>query len=236
MVSCEHAGREIPEAFSDVFTVPEPILDSHRGIDFGSLDYGKALGSALGVEPIVQPVTRLLVDTNRSADHPERLSEFSRAMPVDRQREAIELFWKPHRDRVLAAAEAPIAEGRPVLHFAAHSFTPVFHGVVRDVDVGLLFDPARPRERAFAERLQHALQSRRPDLRTRWNEPYLGTSDCIALVLRERYPDDLYAGIELEISQAFAQDHSDAGRAFWTTLQADFTAAVLTSLGRESEA
>ena len=44
---------------------------------------------------------------------------------------------------------AAVAARKQVLHVAVHSFTPVLHGERRNADVGLLYDPARPRERAF---------------------------------------------------------------------------------------
>lgn len=233
VLSCEHAGAEIPAAFRAEFRVPPEVLDSHRGVDFGTLDYGAVLGRGLDVEPIVQTVTRLLVDTNRSEESPERLSEFSRAMPDALQDQAVREHWAPHRDRVIGAVEERIAAGLSVLHLAAHSFTSVLDGVTRDVDIGILFDPARPRELAFAERLLGCLAAQRPDLRTRLNEPYLGTADCLGLVLRARHPDAHYAGVELEINQRFALDLSDTGRTSWKRLQADFAHAVVTSLPPE---
>ncbi|MFT6110137.1 MAG: putative N-formylglutamate amidohydrolase [Planctomycetota bacterium] len=234
VVSCEHAGNEIPAAFQEEFTVPPDVLHSHRGIDFGSLDYGLILAARLGpglrVKPLIQRATRLLVDTNRGEASPDRLSEFARAMPVELQVRAIKELWEPHRARVIGAVASAVEAGRTVLHLAAHSFTPVLDGQTRDVDVGILFDPDRAGELAFAERFIQALRGRRPDLRTHANRPYLGTSDCVGLVLRERHADECYAGIELEVSQRFPLDASEAGRRTWAQLQADLAAAVVTSL------
>ena len=43
-----------------------------------------------------------------------------------------------------------------------------------------------------------------PGLRLRRNYPYRGGGDGLATLLRKRYDQDAYIGIELEVSQRFA--------------------------------
>ena len=114
----------------------------------------------------------------------------------------------------------------PVVHLSIHSFTPRFAGRARAVDVGLLYDPAHGRERAFAGEWLTALRARRGDLRLRRNQPYRGTSDGLTTFLRARLDERRYLGLELEISQRFPRGSS----ARWRELRRDVEGALRTAL------
>jgi predicted N-formylglutamate amidohydrolase len=92
-------------------------------------------------------------------------------------------------------------EGRCV-HFSFHSFAPKVAGVARNADIGLLYDPARPRERALARLL--ALPLRQEGYRVRFNYPYKGISDGHTTSLRHRFAASEYVGLEIEINQNLA--------------------------------
>ena len=85
---------------------------------------------------------------------------------------------------------------------SVHSFTPRFQGVTRDVDVGLLYDPRRPAERALCTEWIALLRARAPELRLRRNQPYRGDSDGLTTHLRGVL-GARYLGVELEVSQRF---------------------------------
>jgi predicted N-formylglutamate amidohydrolase len=87
------------------------------------------------------------------------------------------------------------------VHVGVHTFTPVFAGRRRAVDIGILFDPHRAFERAVAGRLLKRLRDAAPGLRIRRNLPYRGWTDGLTTSLRARFPAARYAGIELEVSQ-----------------------------------
>lgn len=182
-------------------------LASHRGWDPGSLDLGRELAARLGCPLHAATVTRLLVDLNRSADNPEMWSEFSRGLPAEERRRLLAACWRPHREAVEAAvaeaveAAATAGAGEAVLHLSVHSFTPLWQGRRREVDVGLLFDPARRPEAAWCRRLRSEIDRRLPRLAVRDNEPYLGVADGLTTHLRRRFAAPHYLGIELEVSQ-----------------------------------
>jgi len=115
----------------------------------------------------------------------------------------------------MARKFAAIAHGNRVIHLASHSFTPVLDGVVRNADIGLLYDPARPGEVELCRRWQAKLEARAPGLRVRRNYPYTGRSDGFTAWLRRRFPADRYVGIELEINQ----QQLASGRRHWLALQ-----------------
>jgi hypothetical protein len=98
-----------------------------------------------------------------------------------------------------------------VLHIGSHSFTPSLDGVVRNADVGLLYDPRRLREAAFCDAWLAALEARGAG-RVRRNYPYAGTSDGLPTLLRHRYGADDYLGIELEVNQRYPLEGGVAWR------------------------
>jgi Predicted N-formylglutamate amidohydrolase len=82
-----------------------------------------------------------------------------------------------------------------------HSFTPILNNVVRNADVGILYDPSREAECHIADALISEIHARAPQLRIRRNYPYRGTSDGLTTELRQKF-GEAYAGIEIEINQA----------------------------------
>ncbi|MCA8979748.1 MAG: N-formylglutamate amidohydrolase [Planctomycetes bacterium] len=201
VLSCEHGGNRLPARYRSVFWSAQAALESHRGWDAGSLQLARQLARRLSAPLVSCATSRLLIDLNRSLNHPRLFSEWSRCLPLAERERLIERWWYPHRDEL--AAWIGTLEDAPVLHLSVHSFTPVLDGVERDVDVGLLYDPKRPRERDFVADFVDALQERAPDLRVRRNQPYRGTSDGLTTAFRKRFRPTRYLGVELEVSQRF---------------------------------
>lgn len=203
IVSCEHGGRRVPDEYLSLFAdeAAARALDSHRAYDEGAADVARALAERLGATLFVADTTRLLVDLNRSLGHPRVFSELSRSLGADERARLIEVYYRPYRGAVEAAV-AEAARRGPVLHVSAHSFTPVLDGHERRADVGLLFDPRRSEEAAFAAGWREALRRALPHGSViRRNYPYRGVSDGFTTHLRRRFPGDVYRGLELEVNQ-----------------------------------
>src|SRR5262245_51417629 len=151
LVSCEHGGNEVPPLYAPLFAGAEHVLDSHRGMDFGALEVARAFGERLGVTPVTATVTRLVVDLNRSPQHRNLFSEYTRPLPRAETRAAMDAHYWPYRKEVERRVERAVRSGSFVLHVAAHSFTPELNGEVRNCDVGLLYDPRSCSERRFID-------------------------------------------------------------------------------------
>ncbi|MEO8506468.1 MAG: N-formylglutamate amidohydrolase [Betaproteobacteria bacterium] len=204
VVTCEHGGNRIPAEYAIHFRGWQPVLSTHRGFDAGALVMARELGLALRAPVVASTVSRLLVDLNRSLSNPRAWSAATGVLPPDVRRRIARRHYTPYRDRVMALVANAIAAGRRVVHISSHSFTPVLDGDVRTADVGLLYDPARSGEKAFAERWQAAFAAEAPALRVRRNYPYAGRDDGLTSYLRGRFPATRYLGIELEFNQSFA--------------------------------
>ncbi|MEW6073551.1 MAG: N-formylglutamate amidohydrolase [Planctomycetota bacterium] len=203
LLSCEHGGNRVPRRQAALFRGARRELDSHAGWDPGALVLARELARAFRAPLFATTATRLLVDANRSAEHPRLFSAWSRSLPAAERARILARWWAPHRAGVEAQVAALARRRLPVLHLSVHSFTPRWKGRVRDVDIGFLHDPARPGERAFVAAWMEALAAFAPALRLRRNRPYRGTSDGLTTSLRARFGARVYLGIELEVSQRF---------------------------------
>ena len=205
LVTCEHGGNRVPKDFASLFLGREGLLASHRGWDPGALALARTIAQATDAPLYFSQVTRLLVDLNRSLHHPRLFSALTRLLPAPDRDRILRRWYHPYRNEVRSAISDRVEAGKRVLHLAIHSFTPVLDGKVREVDIGLLFDPARKEERSFCVALKGDLQLRlgmgSGHPRVRLNQPYLGKSDGFPTWLRKRFPPSMYLGIEVEISQ-----------------------------------
>jgi predicted N-formylglutamate amidohydrolase len=114
----------------------------------------------------------------------------------------IERYHRPHHDTATRHVEGARSSGARVLHLGIHSFTPQLDGRPRTADLGVLYDPGRPGEAAFASRLASSLKRLLPGWSVRRNYPYRGVADGLVTVLRRRFGDADYLGIEVEVSQS----------------------------------
>lgn len=199
----------MPEAYASLFSGYTDILDSHRGWDPGAFEVAKLLADHLKAPFFFTTITRLLVDCNRSPGNPELFSEISRKLSRREREKIIASYHLPHRQKIAHAVARNLKKGYHVIHLAVHSFTPVLSGIRREAHIGLLYDSRRPSERQFCRRWQQEITHRRPDLKIRRNYPYLGTSDGLATWLRRRHDAPVYMGIEVEIHQLLAVDHTE---------------------------
>ena len=212
LFTCEHGGAQVPARLRPLFADAGEALASHRGLDIGALKLARELARALRAPLLACTTSRLVVDANRSLGHPRLFSEFTRGLPAAERERLVERHWRPHRAAVTAQLVAARRSRRRLVHVSVHSFTPVWEGVERDVDVGLLYDPSRPGERELAGAWIEALRERDGELRLRRNQPYRGTADGVTSALRKQHGAERYVGLELEVSQRFPRGDARAWR------------------------
>ena len=215
VITCEHAGNVVPERYRPLFVGHEHLLPTHRGWDPGALLLAREMAERFHAPLYYDETTRLLADLNRSVGSRELHSEATRHLSLRERRELLEAHYHPHRKRLDAAMAEAIATGDRVVHIASHSFTPELNGHVRTADVGMLYDPGRPGEAAFATAWLDALGRADPSLRLRRNYPYIGKSDGVCQIMRRRYPPERYVGIELEVNLRYVE----AGGPAWPKIR-----------------
>lgn len=202
LLTSEHGGNRVPEEYRSLFRNAKHELNSHRGYDPGSLELARLLAKATGAPLIGTEWTRLLVEVNRSPRHRRLFSEFTREQPTNVRQQIVANYYEPHRRRVENKLVEMVQRHSLVVHVGVHTFTPELDGVVRNAEIGLLYDPARRKEQTFCVAWSQQLKLALPELRVRRNYPYLGKSDGLVTYLRRLFSPREYLAIELEVNQA----------------------------------
>lgn len=216
VLSCEHASWTLPPG--EDLGVDDDVLRSQASWDPGAHEIAARLGEALGLPVHASAFSRMFVDLNRPADHPQVIPAVSYGHAVPGNAELslpertlrLELFHRPYWDAVRRDVRARILDRGQCLHLSSHSFAPELDPERRVYDCGVLYDPAAPFEASLAERLQFGL--RRAGLDVRANQPYRGTEAALVTSLRGEMPTGTYAGIEIETSHAVTRSPGGCAR------------------------
>ena len=222
VITCEHGGNRIPAPYRALFAPYRALLDSHRGFDAGALVMARALAAEFGAPLLAATVSRLLVDLNRSVGHRQLHFDPVLELPDSRRQHILQRYYQPYRSQAERFVTQAIAERGRVIHLSCHSFTPELDGHPRTADIGLLYDPARPGERALCARWKRMFALHAPELAVRRNYPYAGRNDGLTTWLRKCHSPEAYVGIELELNQKHVLRTTQQ----WATLRA----AVIESL------
>lgn len=216
VLSCEHASWTLPPGVD--LGVPLEVLQSQSGWDHGAFDVASRLSEAIGLPVHAGAFSRMFVDLNRPADHPDVIPEVCYGAPVpgnvhlssgDRQAR-LDLFHAPYWQAIRRDVDARLSDSGGVLHLSSHSFAPELDPDSRTFDVGVLYDPAHAFEADLAERLMFQLRGAGLDVRA--NQPYSGTGPAVCTSLREALAGQRYAGIEIETSHAVTRSTGGCAR------------------------
>nr|MBA3499959.1 N-formylglutamate amidohydrolase [Deltaproteobacteria bacterium] len=190
--------------------VPLEVLQSQASWDHGAYEIAVRLSDATGIHLHASAFSRMWVDLNRAADHPNVVPENSygahvpgntNLSPGDRAAR-IEVFHAPYWAAVRRDVAARLRDRGEVLHLSSHTFDPALEPKKRTFEVGVLYDTSHPYEAGHAERLLFALK--RAGITARANEPYTGVGFAICTSFRKEL-GARYAGIQLETSHAVTQ-------------------------------
>lgn len=183
---CEHASNFIPPEYHHL-GLSEDLRASHIAWDPGAMPVALAMSATLDAPLVAQKVSRLLYDCNRPPEAQSAVPAVSEIHQVpgnadlsegDRQAR-VERFYQPFRTALDASIARKIATGRPPVIVTIHSFTPLYKGVNRDVEIGILHDSDA---RLADAMLDAAKNETRFDVRR--NVPY-GPEDGVTHTLRE---------------------------------------------------
>ena len=202
VLTCEHGGCDIPSRWAGRFAGRERWLNSHRGWDAGAATCARVLQRVFRCPLVLATTSRLLIDLNRPSGDPGLFSTATRGLPANERAELLARIHARHWNRVRRRIGEVLRDG-PVLHVGVHTFTPVYRGCRRDTDIGLLFDPARHAEAAFARNWAEAIAAAQPRWTVAFNRPYHGADPGLTTSLRDEFPKG-YLGLELEINRRLA--------------------------------
>ena len=170
---CEHASRYIPEALNNL-GLDEAAACEHIAWDIGALQLAEQLSQQLGATLLSANYSRLLIDLNRPRHAPDSIPLQSEIYQIPGNRDLDEAareyrrqtLFKPFHARLQTLIDERIAKGQAVRVVGIHSFTPVYYGQPRSLEVGVLFGQAQD----YAQRLLDGLQAH--PLKVAGNQPY----------------------------------------------------------------
>ena len=206
VLTCEHADWSLPPGVD--LGVDGDVLRGQASWDPGAHAIIAGVGVRLGLDVHAGTYSRMWVDLNRPADHPDVIPRVSYGEPVpgnadldDAARAArIAAYHAPYWAAVSDAIDLQLATHGACVQFSSHSFDPALDPANRTYDLGVLYDPAHPFEAPLAERLIAGLTAAGFDVRA--NQPYGGTIPALCTAMRDARPGLRFAGIELETSYA----------------------------------
>ena len=202
MLTCEHASNRLPAAFKKA--VPAEVLKTHRAYDIGAAQVFRKLVKFAKPEFSCEgKYSRLFVDLNRTITNKSAFSEYYEALDkatVAKAKAQATAYWTEYRAAIEKFAKANAK--KEIIHLGIHSFTPELNGKVRNTDIGILYDPSRPKECELAQVIKAEIKRLHPEMKVRFNYPYKGTSDGLTTTLRKKL-GPRYAGLEIEINQKF---------------------------------
>lgn len=140
LLVCEHAGFAVPEGWGDLGLDP-CYFNTHFAGDIGAEELTRGLARALDLPAVLAAYSRIFLDYNRFEEHWEYCRPDLGGIPVPGNL-CLDAAERALRARV---AEHPVHEAIEALApraralMSIHSFTPVFHGVQRKVDIGLVW-------------------------------------------------------------------------------------------------
>jgi predicted N-formylglutamate amidohydrolase len=218
---CEHASNALPPPWAGL-GLDADTQAAHVAWDPGALGLARGLAARLGACLVHAPVSRLIHDLNRAPDSPGAMPERSerhdipgnRGLTAADRAARVAAVYDPFHAGLAAVVARRIALGlRPVI-VTVHSFTPVWHGVARRVEFGVIHDDTRPGDDRLARAILAAAWSM-TDLKAELNEPYSAADGVTHLLRLHAVPYGLpHAMLELRndlIADAAAQD-AMAGR------------------------
>ena len=198
VIVCEHASNHIPDRY-DGLGLDAQTRDSHIAWDPGAEGVAQGLAAALDAPMIAGRISRLVYDCNRPPEAPSAIPARSAGIEVPGNAGLSEAGRAARVADVYVpfchALENLIAErgraGTPFALITVHSFTPVWQGMPRDVEIGVLHDEdARLADAMLAEKPCGRVMQR--------NAPY-GPKDGVTHTLRRHGLANALPNVMIEI-------------------------------------
>lgn len=193
---CEHASHHIPQSFNGL-GLSQDARESHAAWDPGAMAVARQLSKNLDAVLVASEVSRLVYDCNRPPTAADAMPSRSELINVpgnekltQRERAArTEVFYRPFQ----SALHSMVQQIANPIIVTVHSFTPVYHGQIRSVEIGILHDT----DTKFADAmLQTAPAHTTADVQR--NEPY-GPEHGVTHTLKEHAIKDGHLNVMLEI-------------------------------------
>ena len=177
LVICDHSSNNIPSEYNNL-GVSKKDLESHRAYDLGASDVAFELSKLLDCSLVMANFSRLLIDPNRGKDDPTLIPKLSEGKIIkgnmnisihknDKEKnKRILQFYTPYHKQINSFIINSLDNRKIPKILSIHSFTPVWKGKEREIDVGILWDRDDRLSKIFLNSLKN--------IKLGNNEPYSG--------------------------------------------------------------
>lgn len=179
LLVCEHARNTIPAPLAGL-GLSDAATRSHAAWDIGARDLACGLSAHLDAPLVAGLMSRLVYDCNRPPEAHDAILSRSEVFDVPgnagltpaARAQRVAQVYDPFHDTVTAACDRIAQHTAAPVFVTVHSFTPVYGGLPRDVQLGLLH--------GADDRLARAMLARSAETgwRSALNQPY-GPSDGV---------------------------------------------------------
>lgn len=144
---CEHASNRMPESLRNL-SLNAADLARHIAYDIGAEATARILSKLLNAPLILQNYSRLAYDCNRPPEADEAMPEVSEVttIPGNKNLSAeaklarINEIYRPFQNTIATFLDDRAAHNLRAIPVSIHSFTKLYKGKERSVELGLLFD------------------------------------------------------------------------------------------------
>ena len=187
------------------------LREMHWAWDLGAEAFSRELSTELGCTGIVTRFTRLLIDANRAMDQENLFREIADGEVVelnaglteaDKTRR-VETYWRPYHKTI----EALMDEQSIDFLLSIHSFTPLYEGNPRSVEMGVLHDGSCTELAGYWRDRLESLSG----MDVRLNEPYTGIGGYMYSASRHAERGNC-ATIEMEFRQDILENPDERAR------------------------
>lgn len=193
---CEHASHAIPAQFHSL-GLSNDALNSHAAWDPGAMAVARIMAQELDAVLVASRISRLVYDCNRPPEAAGAMPAKSEVFDIPGNANLTEAeratrtatFYTPFKT---ALATAIAAKDDPIL-ITIHSFTPIYHGTRRAVEIGILHDS----DTRLADAMLRVGAAHSPHI-TQRNQPY-GPQDGVTHTLLEHGVAGGHPNVMIEI-------------------------------------
>jgi len=177
LIICDHSSNAIPLSYKNL-GISNKDLESHIAYDLGASDLASILSESLNCTLIMANFSRLLIDPNRGIDDPTLIPKLSEGKIIDgnlkisasskdiERNKRINNFYLPYHEKINEFINDSIRGNKVPKIISIHSFTPVWKGKNRKIEVGILWDKD--------DRLSNIFLNSLKDVKIGNNLPYNG--------------------------------------------------------------
>jgi predicted N-formylglutamate amidohydrolase len=213
LILCEHASHAIPDVYDGLGLSAEDAR-SHAAWDPGARDLSLYLLAALDGTFVASRVSRLVYDCNRPPEAASAMPEKSELIEVPgnsgltdvARSERAQTVYVPFCEAVQAQISARKARGQATALITIHSFTPVYYGVERPTEIGILHDA----DTALADAMLKG-KAKLPHRQVDRNSPY-GPEDGVTHSLQLHGLANGLPNVMIEVRNDLLQTPEDIAR------------------------